>query len=507
MKCNDEGIAFTMEVALKGDSAQQCIDMMKLFDSIVDFEVVPVAKILLQLDLHIKSFEFKSKMFGLIAKIQSADRDNWLSSGLSIMGKVQDEEDAFLIFRALRYMPNSLMGRFAEFTSQYIDTCEPFTDHFSLIHKFLSNNADCIDTVHNNMMYSLHHIGDANEANDLSSELINYNQNFMLDNEHPLYQLAIFVCLITLEANHPKNPYKVFDGHINAPYLNKQELIVPVLKFLDKYVQMKFSAFGDMVRDQITYDTMMSFYNQTPLTSADLHSLLQRVNSRIDQLSPEINSQIKELVKESCGFGLDDLLRNFNDPYLFQLLELTEGSNIAKEKAFFGAILSFILKQSDEVQEGQLVSNQEMALFKMSSSIQNCPAGKNEGILLAYNQLELADKIPTAQQDELSPIASKVKMRCYSLLVEKMDQMISSDTPMMREMTDETGEVAQLSHQSLYVKNRLSSVIGLDHGMRFDLHTNVLYNELIQKSTEQLFHIFASHCTVGFFAEQLIQDF
>jgi hypothetical protein len=379
--------------------------------------------------------------------------------------------------------------------------------HTSLIHVFLQNNTDCVESFHHVLDHQLRSTIDRMEASALASEIIKNQNEFMIENESSLYQLAVSVYLLSTEEHHSKNPYVVFDGHLASSLLPKTHVTIPTVRYLKKYIKINFSVFEQLDRGEISFDDMRSFYEGSPVTPLDWSGLLRGIESRIESLSVDVRGETKEYILASCGARCAELIANFSDPYIYSLLDIDEKEMVPKTKVLFGAIARFIVKHPDTLRQGELLSDREEAFFKMSASIQNCPAGKAEGLILAYNQLDARDKLTFLQQDQATELSSKVKARCIDLLHKKMEELISSDGPMMREMIGIDGEILQLSHQSLYVKNKISHFVGLNHQMQFDLHTHVLYQSLVDRQEKDLIQIFTKYATVAFFAKELMLDF
>lgn len=132
----------------------------------------------------------------------------------------------------------------------------------------------------------------------------------------------------------------------------------------------------------------------------------------------------------------------------------------------------------------------------MLSSIHYCRTGKDEGIEGYYNLLPREAKIKP-------DTTFKVKEILDAIIQTQVSQILSSPTIFKtviglnldnREEQDmRDGEVSQLSHHSTYVKNLIGREVGLSHTFKFDLHSKLLSQKLVDLSKEDLLTVFYKH--------------
>jgi hypothetical protein len=145
--------------------------------------------------------------------------------------------------------------------------------------------------------------------------------------------------------------------------------------------------------------------------------------------------------------------------------------------------------------EGSPLSEKEEALITFAESVKNCTGGKFEGVANFYAQgLEPKDKFKIEIPNEPDKAVAEAK----AILVEEFQNCISSQfsgtNPLMMELTGVT-KIQQASHQSIYLKNLIAHIVGLQHNLTFDMHSGVLYDKLINLSREEVLEIFFKHFT------------
>ena len=141
----------------------------------------------------------------------------------------------------------------------------------------------------------------------------------------------------------------------------------------------------------------------------------------------------------------------------------------------------------DSPQQGHL-------LFAYAASIQGCRGGQLEGLTVAYNQLP-RDVKPIANSKGTTEQENAAHHYLDTFIQEKLEALLSTENQLMHELTGIAANKAipQLSHQSLYVKNRLAPMIGLQHSLTFDQHTHHITEPLFEKTPLEILGAFLNH--------------
>ena len=117
----------------------------------------------------------------------------------------------------------------------------------------------------------------------------------------------------------------------------------------------------------------------TRIEPTTLIELFAQIDQRLSNLAISEREELKNAL--TFEYSYDILKNNFLEGYIPTLLSIKGSSEdfVPLDAAKFFAILLFILKQSDQQAQGQLVSPQEETLLKISTSITSCPSGKHTG--------------------------------------------------------------------------------------------------------------------------------
>jgi hypothetical protein len=238
-----------------------------------------------------------------------------------------------------------------------------------------------------------------------------------------------------------------------------------------------------------------------------LINLFKPLEERIASL--EEADQILGYIRQTQISAFNSLKQNMTDNYLINLLKESGNPDekASFQKAYLVAILNYILDQPNQLNEGAVLSQREEILLSVSNSIRECHIGKEEGIALTYNQLPQQYKYSrkeTSHERIIERALEELGLISQSILID----LCSSENALMRAWTGEEKEpVNQLSHQALYIKNRIARDIGLDHEVQFDLHARLVYDQLLAKENEELLSIFYEHLDPHIFTKTLIQAF
>ncbi len=191
--------------------------------------------------------------------------------------------------------------------------------------------------------------------------------------------------------------------------------------------------------------------------------------------------------------------------YLRSLFPSSDEPHISFHGAYYVAIIKHLLDLSDDISGEDLLSPREKRLLEISCWIRNCPARRAEALSLLYGSLPIAYQYTPATQD--SPEVLHVKSFLTNTIQKVFLEILSSDDSYLRKLTKVKGnqEIAQLTHQSVFVKNCLASHIGLQHSLSFDLSTETLYPALLEQTLPSMLSLFYKHISLNMLTTPLLE--
>ena len=110
----------------------------------------------------------------------------------------------------------------------------------------------------------------------------------------------------------------------------------------------------------------------------------------------------------------------------------------------------------------------------------------------------------TQNQEGVEGFVEKMISIVDSSVQVQLNAMLA-DESLLKELT-EMENPSQLSHQTTYLKNRLHKQLGLKHAVSFDMHTGVILDALLDKSTQDLLDPILKRCTPEYFIETQTKD-
>ncbi len=327
---------------------------------------------------------------------------------------------------------------------------------------------------------------------------------FQLFDEHPLAQLALNKLILTETSTKPNNPYNVYKQLQQMATEKIPQIELPVENLEGKNISINLDTFRaranlkPILFGQVP-DIDPQFFNN------HFSALENRLNGMDKEKKQKLLRQIAEITGRSNEhfeneLGLFNLLKdNFvSDLYITRLLAIPKGKpgdEAPGDLAQLSKLIEHISTIPNELPEGQLLSEREVAILMISESIQNCSVGKKGGIAQAYDLLEIEYKYGGAGEQK----ADQEKAGDYldQFAQKFMSDNLTAENPIMREMMGDNllagNKIKQLVHQSGYVENALSRLIGMNHKLTFDPYTGVLYNSLISKKANELLSIYVKH--------------
>ena len=343
---------------------------------------------------------------------------------------------------------------------------------------------------------------------------IEEGNKFLLFSDHPLFQCAInhIIHSNPKMLKDPANPYVVFHKLQNLQGEDSEVKIkIEQETVLDEVVSLNRAGFVDMAQKLRVKVLGKHLPN---VTWKDFKQVINNLEDRVKALPSEESEESEKFeqeVESAYGTTFDVLINNFlEDLYLKRLIEDKLSNSeafINKKVVQFFSIVKYILDQSNIPVKGEFLSLQGHILLSMSSSIQGCSKGKSEGIQLAYNQLPNEYKIDKQVKKETT---EQVEVEAFigEFIEKEIENMISiHESPFLNDSTviGNFNSLRQLSHQSIYLRNLIGNLVGLNNSMQFDISTNCVDSALIQADRAEILGKFYEYFTVSLLVEKLQQ--
>lgn len=431
-----------------------------------------------------------------LSKIERNDFFNSLIGVLHDKTKIRIKKSGF--FSALRLLPPE---RRKEAVERLIKSPQIFKG------KFLANLIDQDPTLLPDIYhYLLKELQNAitiqDYAYELSKQIMDSSEILRLHHEHPLFQKVIEVYVISDPSqDQKKNPYAIFcrlkklydteprySGDL-PPLQFKNQSISINIKTLQERAQKKGYTFKDLP-SRVSPDTFKVLFD--------------KLETRIFSLPKEKREEVESYIQDSFATRFKNLKANiFEKELITSLLNLKGAPDDPIEfcSYYLHFIINRILDAADTLEEGMLLSPREEMILSFSSSIYNCSTGQREGIVNYYNSLPAEERVD--KQIALGDDIEKFKCRVDQSVQDVLNDVISGT----QLLTVLTGSVnfPQLSHQTLYLKNRLCGHVGYIHCPTLDLHTGVLEDALQNANLANLIKAFFECCTCFKLIEKLRQ--
>ncbi|MDP1723201.1 MAG: hypothetical protein Q8L85_00675 [Alphaproteobacteria bacterium] len=314
-----------------------------------------------------------------------------------------------------------------------------------------------------------------------------------LDSEGEFVQQALRIGILLDDSKDPKSPYKV---HGNLLQKREELIDLQTLKLPFQYV-----SYGD-----IQYNVSLNavFLNKLSNKIIDIHSipnvkssnfvdLLNKLKERTINLS--IKAEVQKLLE---GHSFDDFkLKATNDnAYLLYLLKAPDHNKIA---AKFKCIVKHILSLSAECTEMTL-SLQEEVLLTTLKSLLDCSVGIDGGVINAYGFLPLESKLKSSKNEIVDNdyIAQGTHLAIEfieDIIQEQIEECFSGTNELMKNICGEA-VIEEAVHQGLYLRNLIGDLVGSCHDVKFDMHSELYYNNLLNLTKKEALDAFYKYTTL-----------
>ncbi len=305
--------------------------------------------------------------------------------------------------------------------------------------------------------------------------IFEYQRALDLPFEHPLFQRAIeIVVLIDPNAReNRRNPYTLFKE------LQQQRTVIPAVVLAYKKIEVGTTVFRiDLqgIRDHAATKSSYCF-SDLPKSLAKslanglgpdfLDKLFQSLDARLDRLSAEKKQMTHAYICEQFRLPYEQLKPHLlQKPLIRRLLALALEPEDPIEQVHFElfSILDVLCRRQNSLNDN-ILSEQEECLLSIACQLQTCSTGQRDGIQFIYNNLVSTGEI-TATLHSDSDFEHDFKTLLHQIVQNELNHILTS-SHLLSELIGENDN-AQLSHQTLYLKNRLHKQLGLRHSLTFD---------------------------------------
>ncbi len=359
------------------------------------------------------------------------------------------------------------------------------------------------EALHSHLMQALEKamISSPESASKLAHTILNHRKSLGFHDEHPLYQQAINVKILTdpESMKNPKNPYMIYNSLLKGEPL--VDFPVPSVK-IEESLFCSFDVQGlQSARKKLTFADLPNIDKQflkksfaslearmhEEVTLAEFAALATEMQEEVTLAETEQDQKrIKEISEEIEA--IEYVKANVLDAVLIPSLLKIEGKPhepVPQSLFQLYTVIAYLTTLSTERKEGEMLSEQEDELMLFAQCIVNCKTGQEDGLAEYYNGV-LAKGFSNLQATEGSSLEA-VK-RFAEISVQALFGKALADENVLRKVMGFSRQQAipQLVHQLGYWKNKTYELIGLQHTVTFDQNSGLIMNELINKSGPEL---------------------
>lgn len=274
----------------------------------------------------------------------------------------------------------------------------------------------------------------------------------------------------SLSENDSQNPYKVYVKHLSS---RKEPIQIPSFQYWNipafQDIALEETLYAKDLPANVSMESIKKIYK-------DLKKRLQNnplLHQKINLILGEFENNEEEI---STISHIENAWNSFFSREIQLLLERNaEESIVPVEQAKLFSIFHYIQSLNSHTKNDEL-NRKEECFLQALSMIRTCNIGKKEGINRFYLDL----------QEEFS--FSSIRKECFikdfirkNLKIE-IERKLSSDSAFIEEITP-LEQITELPHQSLYVKNLLSSFLGFP--IKFDPYTFMIRDSIFELTPKQ----------------------
>lgn len=342
-------------------------------------------------------------------------------------------------------------------------------------------------------------IEDKHFVNEVVRFIIDKYEQIGLVEEHPLFQKVVELEAILCSARGDlKNPYVLFQ---RLKEMTEQPLI--------PFEPAPQVVCGRKVRFNL--NTLRANAVDHVYTKEDLPRdipadgfarLFQSLHDRLNELPIEKQQAVAKYIREAYIHSAQRLQELFLEKPLIQNLLAAKHTLcpvIDSAAYFLFNILQFIYSKEFRLKEGEVLTEREDCLLKVSCSINECSTGQRDGIINYYNRLPVEFRSNVARVHRGSE--AKVNEVIDQTMQIVMNDVLADPNILLEVEPSASGHFAP--HRTLFLKNRLFKQVGYRHKLMFDLHSQIIHDALLETSLCTLMEVFFKHLKVGTVIAQL----
>jgi hypothetical protein len=316
---------------------------------------------------------------------------------------------------------------------------------------------------------------------------------FLLHPEHPLMQEFIQAYTVASGVEDPKNPYYM---HARLTQVVQQEALLDDFASVRKRADIKDYAFNDIPEGIIPFSELFTSLEERGIDKKQLEELCQTYYGK-EPVVKEANETEEQFVQREIAYREE--MEKLEESYLRDVRHniLGQGKLIPallaqKGKAedpisltnmYLHLILKRMQQEDDTRQEGKL-SDRENMLLNFASMVKECNTGQADAIEQYFLHA-------VGESNQANSAAEQIEKTVDSAVQMALLETLGSDA-LVKELTGEVS-VKQMSHQTLYLKNRYYKQLGLRHSPSFDFHSGVIYQALQRQLPHEALPIIKRH--------------
>lgn len=218
-----------------------------------------------------------------------------------------------------------------------------------------------------------------------------------------------------------------------------------------------------------------------------LKGMFEALEARIQGLDADAIVEVEQFIQGSTGGTLEMLKAGFLDkPFIKAMMrDYKPDEKISFHMYKLACLIQSTLRESNDVEaSNDPLSPREDRLIKLAASINFCSTGQRDGIDLVYNMLSPQERyLDEAHRDGGAPTSSPVETIIRDEIQRGFADAVSLPAV---EMLLGTKDIAQPSHQTEYLGNRIRRQVGFNKELTFDRHSQTISPQLLQADPKDL---------------------
>lgn len=445
------------------------------------------------------------QLLDLLKKIDPKDREDIASLAHDLKEHLVEDnhsvDNICKVISALKFLPTDIRQNIYEIPPEVIQATQ---NEFSLVQIILSSHRE-IKATHLYLTEKIHQLHSEKIAKHYVTPLLEQSDSFMLSIDNPLFELAFTAKDYIDNLANAKNPYTVFSNQLASiesklQIANQIEDIQDIQCFINFRSLRKYCS--SLFPKATIQDHLGAVYSERHFTQ-----IIENMQYRVCCLESNQKELLFEYVSTSLSDTYENLCTNLKDPFFLSLFSNDKSTEWNAKEMSFQCILHYFSHLPDVASGESALTEREETLLKFSESVKDCRTGKEEGLITFYQHLPKEYKFTHSSQNSLNPNIVKAKISIFSVMENYVNDLISTASPFMLELTGLETDIPQLAHHSLYVKNVLRAFFPISHQLTFDFHTMLLSDALVTHKPIDIASIFQKHCKVADLIDRLQKNF